>query len=79
MHLTLISNIKIELQIAVLLLKLIIHTFAHEGNLRRLSIIGPAVIEDQLNIIQEVLDLSVVIILKVVFHSRQVHWSFDDV
>jgi hypothetical protein len=60
---TIPSYIEVKVQLVILFLELISHSFAHEADLSRFSVVKNAIVKDELYIVEKFLNLHVFVIL----------------
>lgn len=71
------SNVIIHAQLIVKSIEFLADTLAHDGNLAVFTIVLNAILENEVEVVEEVLELQVLIRVQLVFYSAEVHWLLD--
>lgn len=73
------SPVEVHGETVVEFVELFPHLFAHFGHLSSISIIFKAILEDKVNIIEEVLEVQVFVLIKLVFYGSEIHGLLNNV
>lgn len=73
------SQVEVHAEVVVKLVELFADAFAHGAHLAVLAIVLQAVLEDEVQIVEEVLEFQVLVRVELLLDRTEVHWLLDDV